>query len=137
MLARDVRTGDRGATIVEFALVAPVLCALILGIIAFGHAYFVQTTLSNAARDAVRVMALQDTSGGRDPVLEAKKRAVLSAAPAVTITQSQVTVTPTTCEAADTSGPLTATVAIKYPHKLLGLGWQVELTGRGTMRCNG
>ncbi|MCT1433984.1 pilus assembly protein, partial [Dietzia maris] len=50
---------DRGAAAVEFALVLPILLLLVLGILEFGRAYHVQTILSNAARDGVRVMALQ------------------------------------------------------------------------------
>lgn len=127
----------RGAAVVEFAIVAPLLIALVLGIIAFGHTYYVQSTLSNAARDGVRIMALQDTSNGRDPVTEAKKRAVASASPAVALTESQVSVTPSTCKAVDSSGPLTATVIITYPMTLLGGVGEITLTGKGTMRCNG
>jgi Flp pilus assembly protein TadG len=51
---------DRGAAAVEFALVVPILLTLVIGIIEFGRAYNIQTTLSNAARDGVRVMALQN-----------------------------------------------------------------------------
>jgi len=58
------QSNDRGASAVEFALVAPLLLAILLGIIAFGHAFHVQSVLSNAARDAVRVVALQNTKGG-------------------------------------------------------------------------
>lgn len=128
---------ERGAAAVEFALVFPLLVAVILGVIAFGHAYFVQSVLSNAARDGVRVMALQDTTNNRDPVVEAKKRAVASAAPAVKISESQVVVTPPTCEAVAAAGPLTATVIINYPMTLLGGIGEITLTGKGTMRCNG
>ncbi|SDL73651.1 TadE/TadG family type IV pilus assembly protein [Tessaracoccus oleiagri] len=134
---QHIRGHDRGASAVEFALVAPVFIAMILSVIAFGHAFFVQSVLSNAARDGVRVMALQDTSNNRDPVAEAKKRAVASAAPGVIISENQVSVMPANCEAVDTSGPLTATVTIKYPMQLLGRVGQITLTGKGTMRCNG
>ncbi len=148
------RPDTRGAAAVEFALVAPVLVGLTLVIIAFGHAYFVQSSLSNAARDAVRVMALQDTTNGQDPVTLAKQRAVASAAPAVQITVQNVKVTlgtstvdvapKTKCAAADSTAPTTATVIItydlKYPGgiRLPGSGSDgLRLTGKGTMRCNG
>lgn len=137
---------QRGAAAVEFALVVPVLIALLLGIIAFGHAFYVQSVLSNAARDAVRVMALQDTSGGADPVLKAKERAVASASPVV-VNQSQVKVTlgsstspaapGTKCVAAGTSGPQNATVTIAHELQLLGGLGTITLAGKGTMRCNG
>lgn len=132
-----VNLRDRGATAVEFAIIAPVLILLLLGILAFGHAMHVQSVLSNAARDGVRVMALQDTSGGADPVTAARETAIASAAPTASLTSANITVTPETCEAAGTSGPGTATVTIEYPMELLGLGEAITLTGKGTMRCNG
>jgi len=45
---------DRGAAAVEFALVAPILILLVVGIAEFGRAYNVQNSLSAAAREGVR-----------------------------------------------------------------------------------
>ncbi|WP_218221659.1 TadE/TadG family type IV pilus assembly protein [Nesterenkonia sp. Act20] len=128
---------DRGASAVEFAIVAPILVLMLLGILAFGHAFHVQSVLSNAARDGVRVMALQDTSSGADPQTEARQTAITSAAPSASVAADQITITPATCEAASTVGPGTATVTISYPMQLLGGFGSVTLTGKGTMRCNG
>ncbi|MGJ9426450.1 TadE/TadG family type IV pilus assembly protein [Nesterenkonia halotolerans] len=128
---------DRGASAVEFAIVVPVLVVLLLGIMAFGHAFHVQSVLSNAARDGVRVMALQDTSGGVVPKEEAIQTVIDSAAPSTAVSDAQISITPDTCEAAGSSGPGTATVTITYPMQLLGGIGEVTLTGKGTMRCNG
>lgn len=128
---------DRGASAVEFALVVPVLVLMLLGILAFGHAFHVQSVLSNAARDGVRVMALQDTSGGADPQTAAKNTVIASAAPSANVSSGQISITPATCAASGTSGPGTATVTINYPLQLLGGVGSVTLTGKGTMRCNG
>ena len=58
--------GERGAAVVEFALVVPVLLLLVLGIAEFGRAYNIQTIISGAAREGVRTMALEnDTSAAR------------------------------------------------------------------------
>ncbi|MCH8566099.1 pilus assembly protein [Nesterenkonia sp. LB17] len=121
----------------EFALVAPVLVLMLLGIIAFGHAFHVQSVLSNAARDGVRVMALQDASGVTDPQVAAKNTAIDSAAPAANVSAGQISITPSTCAGSGTSGPGTATMIIRYPMQLLGGVGSVTLTGKGTMRCNG
>ena len=51
---------ERGATAVEFAFIVPLLIVLVLGIAEFGRAFQVQGTLSAAAREGVRLMALQN-----------------------------------------------------------------------------
>jgi Flp pilus assembly protein TadG len=128
------RKKDRGAAAVEFALVLPLLFALTLGIIAFGHAFHVQTVLDNAARVGVRVLALQD---GPNPPAAARQAAIDSARPSVTLRADQITATPTTCTTT-VATPVNArvTITLKNFELLGGLG-RITLTGTGTMRCNG
>ena len=120
---------EGGAAAVEFALVLPILLLLLMGIFEFGRAYHIQTALSGAAREGVRVMALQDDA--------AEARATAKAAsPQLALTDSQISVTPTTCSG---TTPGTATVTVTYPVELMfGLfGADFSLTGNGTMRCHG
>jgi len=49
---------DRGATAVEVALLMPVVLFLVMGLIDFGRAVNAKITLSQAAREGVRVVAL-------------------------------------------------------------------------------
>lgn len=118
-------SNDRGAAAVEFALVVPVLLLMLFGIIEFGRAYNVQTSLTASARQAARVMAIQNNS------IQAKG-AAQSAASTLGLTVSQVTVT--TCV---TGGTTTATVT--YPLTMItnAFGPSITLTGKGVMRCNG
>lgn len=53
-MKRNLSTKDHGAAAVEFALVAPILFAIIIGIVEFGIAYNYQTQLNNAAMTAAR-----------------------------------------------------------------------------------
>lgn len=50
---------DRGAAAVEVALLLPILLVLVMGIIDFGRALHAQITLTQAAREGVRVAALK------------------------------------------------------------------------------
>src|SRR3712207_8978901 len=78
-------------------MIVPLLLVLVLGIAEFGHAFQVQGTLSAAAREGARVMALQN-----DPA--AARTAVRDASPTLdpAVTNAQITVTPGAC-------PLTST----------------------------
>ncbi len=48
----------------EFALVAPILLIILLGIVQFGFAFFVQINMTNAAREGARQLAVGAASVG-------------------------------------------------------------------------
>lgn len=54
---------ERGAALVEFAFVLPVLLLIILGIIDFGRAYGAKQELIHATREGVRVYAVTQLNG--------------------------------------------------------------------------
>ena len=49
---------ERGAALVEFALVLSVLVLILFGIIEFGRAYNTKISLTHASREGVRVLAV-------------------------------------------------------------------------------
>lgn len=55
--------GERGAALVEFALVLPVLLILVFGIVDFGLYFYNDLRLTHAARDAARYASVNDASG--------------------------------------------------------------------------
>jgi Flp pilus assembly protein TadG len=125
---------QRGATAVEFALIVPLLIVLVLGIAEFGRAFQVQGTLSAAAREGVRVMALQNDQA-------AAKTAVRNAASSLnpTITDAEITVDPPTGCPTVNAGSTSVRLTISYPMPYLTgfFGSSLNLTGTGVMRCNG
>jgi Flp pilus assembly pilin Flp len=48
------RRDERGAALVEFALIAPLLFAVLLGIFSGGNAYFEKITITDAVREGTR-----------------------------------------------------------------------------------
>lgn len=118
---------DRGTSAVEFALVLPILLILVMGIIEFGRAYNMETTVSGAAREAARVMAVQN-----DPA--AARAAAKSAAANLQLIDTQIVITPVTC-----TTNATTTVTISYPMTFVTkfFGTSITLKGTGVMRCNG
>jgi Flp pilus assembly protein TadG len=123
-------TSERGAAAVEFALVLPLLLLLVFGIVEFGRAFQVQATLSAAAREGVRVMAVQDDQA-------AARAAVRSASTGLPSVPSDIhiAVTPLSCSA--TAGNATVTIHYRLESLTGFFGWGYDLTGEGVMRCSG
>ena len=61
-LARD----ERGTTILEFGLIAPSLCIMLLGALDFGHTLYMESVLQGAVQKAGRDGTLQQSSGSDD-----------------------------------------------------------------------
>ena len=124
---------ERGASAVEFAFIVSLLVTLVLGIAEFGRAFQVQGTLSAAAREGVRLMALQN-----DPA--AARAAVRGAASSLdpSITDAQIQISPAACPSID-GDDTSVRLTISYPMPFLTgfFGTGVDLTGTGVMRCNG
>ena len=58
---RTVRRGERGASLVEFAIVAPLLILLLFGVVEFGWAIGQQVDLRSKAREATRIATVGGT----------------------------------------------------------------------------
>jgi Flp pilus assembly protein TadG len=122
-------TSDRGAAAVEFALVLPILVAMLVGIMEFGHYYNAQLTLTNAAREGARSMAITKVATtARSKVQTAADS--LSPAPAA----SAIAVSPAACTAGAT---VTVTVRYYVPAFTGLYGPGLTLTGKAAMRCGG
>jgi Flp pilus assembly protein TadG len=121
------RRHDRGAVAVEFALVAPILLALVGGIVEFSHAYNLQISVTQAAREAARTMAIKDDQGEAE-------LAAAAGAPGLNTGNFGYSFTPSAC-ADDAS----ITVTITYPSATLTgiFGSSLTVTGVGAMRCGG
>lgn len=118
---------SRGAIAVEFALVAPVLLSLLIGIVEFANAYNAQISVTQAAREAARTMAVKNSQTDA-------KTAAVAGAPGINSGAFTYSFSPSAC-----APDVTAKVTITYPAPTLtGLfGSSVTLTGVGAMRCNG
>jgi len=119
---------ENGAVAVEFALLAPVLILLLLGIMEFGRAYNAQITLSSAAREGVRVMAINNSPAA---ARTAAKNAAAGLQPP--LTDANITVSPSPC----TSGtPVTVTISYTLS-TMTGIAGPFPMAGKGVMLCGG
>lgn len=120
---------ERGAAAVEFALILPVFVLLIFGMLEFARAYNAQISISNAAREGARVMAIHDDAAtARSAAIDA----AVSLNPA--LASGDIAVTPAAC----TPGG-TVEVTIDYDLPLMtGLfGITLPISGVGVMLCGG
>lgn len=58
-ISRNGRTRRRGQSLVEFALVLPIFLLLIMGVIDAGRLVYMNSTLSNAAREGARTGSVE------------------------------------------------------------------------------
>ena len=124
---KGIHGRERGAAAVELGLVAPVLLLLVGGIVEFSHLYNLQISVTQAAREAARTMAVeQDTT--------AAIAAGIAGAPGLSAGSFAFTFTGV-CSGA----PGNAAVTVTYTAGALTglLGANLTLEGEGSMRCGG
>jgi Flp pilus assembly protein TadG len=122
---------DTGAAAVEFALILLPLMLLLMGVIDFGGVYNKQLSMSAAAREGVRVMAISNNP------IAARAAIRNSTAFNPAITDAQIIFSPVTCSAGGT-----VAVTITYPMaSTTGMFTPImsgkSIHGQATMRCNG
>lgn len=111
---KPIRSRDeRGQSLVEFAMILPILLALLIGIFEFGRSWNAYQVLTNAAREGARLAVIPGTN-------EAQVRQVVSDA----LTNAALDPGAGTIGVAGVgSGTGTpATVSIDYPYEFTFLG---------------
>lgn len=137
---RTRRGKEKGAVAVEFALVLPVFLLLVLGIFEFGRAFNIQVSLSQAARESARYVAVHAYDTGFD--VEAAKGLGVAAAPSVPLQKTDIVISYSAGSACAAEVNVISTVT--YPtgfitglDKLMGASQPFTLKGKGVMRCGG
>jgi Flp pilus assembly protein TadG len=107
-LCRLFRKKRRGASVVEFAIVAPVFFLLIFGMIEYGRMVMVQQVLTNATREGARRAVLDGatTNDIRNVVQEYLTNS--------SIGNATVSVSPDPPSSAGSGEPVTVTVSIGF-----------------------
>lgn len=79
ILFRRVGQDEEGATILEFAVVAPVFFLMLMGLFDFGHTTYIRSILNGAVQQAARDSSLENAAvnGGTD-VIDAQVRASIA-----------------------------------------------------------
>lgn len=132
--SRSGRARDRGAAAVEMALVLPLIVFLVFGIIDFGRMFNAQITLTEAAREGARAVALGESADPR----------VATATQGLTAVTTTVTPCPST-PSPDADATVTVGYSFQFVTPLAGLSslfgsafsGPLAMSGRGVMPCLG
>ena len=126
---------ERGAAAIEFALLFPLLMLIVFGTIDFGRALNEQITLTQAAREGVRLDAL----GAPDVVAQTQAAATGLSPVDVTVTACPPGAAPTDNAVVNVSYQFNFVTPIGAIAGLLGgsgsLGSPLTLTAQGVMPC--
>jgi len=141
---------EKGAAVVEFAVVLPLLLMVLFGIIEFGLLLYNKAMITNASREAARAGIVYDTdpaTGNLNRLSEAEMRTIVNAYCQnylITFSSTPQTVETTTTPAAPetmASGEyLTVTVTYHYDYLLMpaflsDLAGGIDLVSITTMRA--
>ena len=126
---------ERGAVAVEFALIAPLLLALVLGIVEFSNFYNIQISVSQAAREGARTMAIKNDQ-------TQATNAAKAGAPGISPSGFNVSAanpTPFAFSSATCTAGTPMQVTVTYQGTALtGLfGSSFQVKGEGAMLCGG
>ena len=136
IMPRRTLRNQRGQAVTEFAVILPVLLLVLLGIYQFGVVFNNYIQVTAAAREGARKAAVSRASGSCATVQGLAITAARSAAPGLTQSKMNVTVTATCTNNAYTPGTDT-TVNVTYPYAVSILGKVVasgNLSSSTTMR---
>ncbi len=64
--SRDHSVGERGQSLVEFALILPLLVLILMGVFDFGRAFFAYNAISGGAREGARYGVIHPTARDGD-----------------------------------------------------------------------
>jgi Flp pilus assembly protein TadG len=135
---------DRGAAAVEFALVMPVLLAIVFGLIDLGAAYHAKVALTHATREGARTLALAPTASTAPAQAKARTEAAATGLKATKLTVPL----PTACSSTVTNATVTANYTYELLTPLSGilqiitlgnppLQSPMTITATGVMQCGG
>ena len=113
---------DAGQSLAEFAILLPVLMAVVIGIFEFGRAWNVDQVLTNAAREGGRLAVIETSAEG--DVMGAVEQALTNAA----LDPAAATIT---VDGMNDGYGTQATVQIQYPYQFVFLGPIMRLLSTG------
>ncbi len=124
---------QRGASMVEFALILPLLLLLVFGIIEFGLLLYNKAIVTNASREGARagIVFNANSDGDYSPFLEPYIQAVVTSYTANHLVTFDAIKTPTITAPPCGSRGSDLTVTVTYPYTFLVFSNIAKLMGGG------
>ena len=122
-VSRRRRPLDAGQSLVEFAILLPILLGVVIGIFEFGRAWNVDQVLTSAAREGVRLAVVASTTSEGD-VIAAVEDALTNAALDPALATIDV-------EGMGDGYGTQASVQVQYPYEFVFLGPIIQLMDVG------
>lgn len=114
---RPIRPGRAAQTLVEFALILPVLITVMVAIFDFSYYFFVIGTINSASRFAVRRAAMNNLTRAQI------KQLVVDQAVGTLVSVNHVTVTTVAKDSSRPNSPPTVQVVTAFTHRTWGLAY--------------
>jgi Flp pilus assembly protein TadG len=128
LVRRIARRSEKGAELVELALISPVLFLVLLGIADVGLLFQAQAVVTNAAHEGARMAALTDSQGYSTTDVQNRVKSFLQAGvPGFTAANLTTNVTRTT---GSIVSDVTYTVAVQYTYSYKFIGGVAQLFGK-------
>ena len=125
-MSHEASRRDAGQSLAEFAILLPVLMAVVIGIFEFGRAWNVDQVLTNAAREGARLAVIQ--TAGEGDVLDVVQDALSNASLDPDLAAIEV-------DGMDDGIGAPVSVQIDYPFEFTFLGPILSLLGDDCDEC--
>lgn len=106
---REKRRQEKGQSLLEFALLVPVLLIILAGVLDLGRLYYIYVSLTDAAAEGVAYAAMHP-----DDTAEIETRASAASRGFVVLGTDQVGIVCPTCPGALSGDPITVTVNYSF-----------------------
>ena len=133
-LFSSLRKKQDGQSMVEFALVLPLLLLLVLGIIQFGFIFNGMVTVTSAAREGARFGVVKENLVSNDSDVRERVISSLAGALFVNVDENTIIVAPDSPEAGKLSVTVTGSVPVVVPVLNIITGSDFSFTSTSIMR---
>jgi Flp pilus assembly protein TadG len=127
-------SSERGAALVEIAIIMPILLMLVLGVVEFGRAYNTNISVTHAAREGIRAYTI--TRGSDDAAAATLAGTAAAQNAATSIDPADLSIVFTDCAPGDQARVVVTRNDFDFLIPFVPLP-TIDISEQGVMRCGG